>query len=118
MEKLDAEEKNAEPKPAPKPAVVSVKNKPVQAQVKNDVKPEPKTEADKIWHEIKEKPIEMFALPNQTVAHYCRPLTIEPTRLYVIPTAASVLPALELALGNKYTVELADKYLIVGRSKK
>ena len=77
-----------------------------------------KTESDKIWSEIKNKKIEMFALPNQVISNYCRPVSIEPTRLYVIPTAASVLPALEIALGDKFTIEPADKYFIIGRAKK
>jgi hypothetical protein len=82
------------------------------------VKPEAvKTEAEKIWNEIKEKSIEMFALPNQKVQKYCKVITIEPTKLYLIPSAASVLPALELALGDRYSVEVVDKYLAVSRNK-
>lgn len=80
---------------------------------------EPKgTEAHKIWNEIKEKPIDMFALPNQVVEKYCRPLFVEPNRLYLVINAASVLPSLESALGEKYSVELSDKYLIVARDSK
>lgn len=77
-----------------------------------------KTESDKIWSEIKNKKIEMFALPNQVVSKYCRPVTIDPSRLYVIPTAASLLPALEIALGDKFTIEMADKYFIISRVSK
>lgn len=90
-----------------------------KASSEKSVKPEAvKTEAEKIWHEIKEKSIDMFALPNQTVQKYCKAVPIEPTKLYVIPSAASVLPALETALGNKYVVEVVDKYFVVSRNKK
>ena len=80
------------------------------------IKLEPATEAGKIWNEIKNKKIEMFALPDQIVEKYCHLISIEPSKLYVIPSAPSVLPALETALGSKYTVSLAEKYLIVARA--
>jgi hypothetical protein len=80
------------------------------------VKPEANTEAGKIWEEIKDKQIDIFALPNQVVSQYCKPIAIEPTKLYVIPSAPSVLPALETAVGKKYAVTLSEKFLIVARA--
>lgn len=76
-----------------------------------------KTEADQIWSEIKNKTIEMFALPDQKISHHCSPVTIEPSRLYVTTTATSVLPALEAALGPRYTIERLNQYLVISRSK-
>lgn len=76
---------------------------------------EDKTEADKMWDEIKFRPIEMFALPNQLVAHYCKPIDVEPTKLYLVSSATSVLPSLETAIGPNYSLEMADKYIIVSR---
>lgn len=76
------------------------------------------TEAGKIWNEIKDKNIEMFALPNQKINQYCQPRLVEPTKLYLITNATSVLPSLEAAVGKDYSVELAGKYLIVSRSIK
>ena len=76
-----------------------------------------KTEAEKIWDEIKEKPIEMFALPNQIVSQYCKPMPVDPAKLFVTLHATSVLPALELALGSKFKVETMDKYTVISRSK-
>lgn len=72
-----------------------------------------KTAADKIWEEIKDLRIEMFALPDQRVEHYCKPVSIDPTKLFLITTAGSVLPALEAVVGPKYTVEKQDKFLLV-----
>ena len=43
-----------------------------------------KTEADKIWTEIKNKKIEMFALPDQTVSQYCKPISVDPNKLFLI----------------------------------
>lgn len=87
------------------------KSKKAEAELKE-------TEAHKIWNEIKEKSIDMFALPNQVVEKYCKPLFIEPNRLYLTISAASVLPSLEASLGEKYSIELSDKYLLVARASK
>lgn len=74
------------------------------------------TVAGDIWNEIKDKPIEMFALPNQVVSMHAHPINIEPSRLYLTLNSTSVLPSLETAIGKKYTVELADKFVIVARA--
>jgi hypothetical protein len=73
------------------------------------------TVASEIWEEIKEKPIEMFALPNQLVHMYCKPIEIEPNKCYLKTTASSVLPALEAALGSKFEVERSTHFLVVAR---
>lgn len=75
------------------------------------------TEADKIWLEIKNKKIDMFSLPSQVVSQYCKPATIEPSKLYLIPSATSVLPALELALGEGYVVDRMERFITVSRKK-
>ena len=97
--------------------------------------PASKTEAQLIWDEIKDLPIQMFGLPGQTVAQHCNPVWIEPTHLYVTIRASAALPALETALkehgdnvaavvkrsggvnNSVFTVELADKFVIVTRAK-
>ena len=68
-----------------------------------------------IWNEIKDKNIEMFALPDQKVHMHCRPVPVEPSKLYLLINSSAVLPSLEVAAGKKYTVELADKFVIVSR---
>lgn len=73
------------------------------------------TVAEKLWNEIKNKNIDMFALPNQVVEQYCKPVNIEPSKLYLLTSASSVLPSLEVALGPKFTVERLDKYLVVSK---
>lgn len=85
---------------------------------KTEKKPETKTAADKIWDEIKDLKIEMFALPNQQVHHYCKPVSIDPDKLFLVVTAGSVLPSLETAISPKYTVEKQDKFLVVSPVKK
>ena len=69
--------------------------------------------ADKIWASIKDVKVEMFALPNQTVGRYCDPIAIEPSHCYLKFTTEAILPALELALKDKYDVERTDKYIKV-----
>jgi len=88
-------------------------NKVKRAEASNNA-----TEADKIWIEIKDKNIEIFALPDQKVSDYCNPVTVEPSKLYLLlKKASSALPAIESAIGNKFTVELANKYVIVSRTQ-
>jgi hypothetical protein len=69
--------------------------------------------ADKIWENIKDVRVEMFALPNQVVSRYCEPIAIEPSNCYLKFTTEVILPALELALKDKYDVERTDKYIKV-----
>lgn len=95
----------------------------------------PKTEAQLIWDEIQNLTIQMFGLPGQTVSHHCTQVPIEPTHLYVTIRSPAVLPALEVSLkehadnvaaimrrsggvnNSVFTVEQADKYVIIGRAK-
>jgi hypothetical protein len=74
------------------------------------------TVAGEIWNEIKDRTIEMFALPNQVVSMHVHPINIEPSKLYLTLNSTSVLPSLETAIGKKYAVELADKFVIVTRA--
>lgn len=77
------------------------------------------TESGKIWDEIKDKTIDVFAIPNQKVNMYVRPVVVEPSKLYLVMTRASAaLPALETAIGNGYAVELVNKYVVVSRPSK
>lgn len=72
-----------------------------------------KTAAEKMWDEIKDVKIEMFALPDQRVHHYCKPVTVDPSKLFLIASAGSVLPSLEAAIAPKYVVEKQDRFIIV-----
>ncbi len=74
------------------------------------------TEAGDIWNEIKDKPIEMFALPGQQVHMHVHPVNIEPSKLYLVLNSTSVLPSLETAIGKDYVVELINKYVSVSRA--
>ena len=93
------------PPPAPVPVPVPV---PVPA----------KTEAEKIWEEIKFRSIQMFGLPGQTVEQHCTFVTVEPSNLYVTIRSSATLPSLEAAVAPDFTVELADKFIIVKRVPK
>lgn len=99
------------------------------------------TEPENIWNEIKNLPIEMFALPNQVVAQHVfpYPFHVDPTRLLATIRSTSVLPALEAAIDaevkknttlatvlasrgkvppsvKRYVVELNDKFVSVSRA--
>lgn len=75
----------------------------------------PPTDSDLIWQEIKNLPIEMFALPDQFVGQYCTPVPVDPTRLYLLLRTSAVLPSLEESVKKNFTVEMADKWAIVSR---
>lgn len=75
------------------------------------------TEANKIWNEIKNKPINMFAIQNQTVQNYCQPVSLDPSKCFLKYTASSVIPALETVLQDTYDFEASGQYIIVSRKK-
>jgi hypothetical protein len=60
------------------------------------------TVASKLWDQIKDLPIELFALPNQTIKdHVKREEEMEkvfPEEIYITLRSAAVYPALEEAL--------------------
>jgi hypothetical protein len=74
-----------------------------------------KTAAEKIWDEIKDKKIEMFSLPSQTVSSHCNPVTVEPTKLYLQYKASSLIASLESSLGEKYKVEMSGRFITVSK---
>jgi hypothetical protein len=72
-------------------------------------------ESDKIWDEIKDKNIDMFALPNQTVKDHVLKLKVPGANgLYVKLSSSAVLASLETAL-KEFVVESAEKYVIIKR---
>ena len=73
-------------------------------------------ESLKIWNEIKSVQLDLFSLPDQTIAKYCNPLPIDPNSLYVTITATAVLPALDIALPN-FNVEAVGKWIVISRKK-
>lgn len=92
----------------------SDKNVAAQLQAKQKVV----SEADKIWEDIKDIKLEMFALPNQYVNMFCKKVNIEPTKCYMVASASATLPALEVALKDKYNVEQMDKYIVISKIEK
>lgn len=109
------------PKKAPKKAPPVVQTPPPPPPVVPVPPPHPvpvKSEADKIWEEIKNLPIQMFGLPDQFVVQHVTPVPVEPTNLYVTIRSTAALPSLEAAIAPAFTVELADKFVIIKRVPK
>lgn len=77
-----------------------------------------KPESEKIWDEIKNLPISMFGLPDQFILQHCTPIPVEPSALYVTIRSTATLPSLEAAVQPAFTVELADKFVIIKRTPK
>jgi hypothetical protein len=110
-------------KPAKKPAK---KVKKVEAPVAPPVVVAPpappvapvRTEAEKIWDEVKNRSIMMFGLPEQYVFQHATFVTVEPSALYVTIRSSATLPSLETAIAPDFTVELVDKFVIIRRAPK
>ncbi len=105
------------PKKVAPPAVVAP---PTVAPVVAPVPPPPpvKSEAEKIWAEIQNRSIMMFGLPDQFVCQHCTVVNIEPSACYVTIRSSATLPSLEAAVAPDFTVELADKFVIIRRAPK
>lgn len=81
------------------------------------------SEAERIWEEIKNLPIQMFGLPGQVIAQHAAPFSIEPSKLYLTIRSSATLPSLESALNEgfekrmcgSFTVEQADRFVVVAR---
>lgn len=72
-------------------------------------------DGENIWNEIKLVQLDMFALPNQFLQNFCTLVSATSDSALLKFSAAAVLPAMEARLNQRYTIELADKYLIVKR---
>ena len=75
--------------------------------------------SDQIWDEIKNVKLDMFGLPGQLVSSYYKPVIADPSKCHLMATtkATSAIQQLETALGSKYDVELADRFIIVSLKK-
>lgn len=84
-----------------------------------ETKKETKTlsESDKIWNEIKDLPLDLYALSGQTVSDHTTKMKLPGEKLYLTPASSAVLPALESVLQSKFDVEMADKYIVVQRKQ-
>ena len=79
------------------------------------------TEAGRIWNDIKDREIFMFALPNQVVSQHAKPVLIDPGVLHLVLMSSAALPSLEEAVSKSdprrgiagYQVELADRFVVV-----
>lgn len=81
----------------------------------------PLTEGDKIWNEIKEKEVMMFAIPNQIVEQYCNPVPLDPSKCFLRFKVSAFIPALEIAIGanqknSKYNLEVQNDLIIISRN--
>jgi hypothetical protein len=77
--------------------------------------PSVKTPAETTWEQIKNLPVQLFGLPNQTVSTISTPAQVEPSKLYLTIRASAALPAIEAAIAPTFEVKVADKYLVVER---
>lgn len=75
-----------------------------------------KTEADKIWEEIRDLPIGVYALPDQKISQHVVMIPCPGNELLLKLSSTSVLPSLEETLGKKFAVELGNGYVIVRRN--
>lgn len=82
-------------------------------------KKEKKTIADEIWEEIKDKAIQMYALPNQTVADHVTRKVVPGELVFLKPKSPAVIASLQEAIGNDYICNTLESGTItVERAKK
>jgi len=91
---------------------------------------EEKTGAAKLWDNIKDLPIDIFALPNQTIKDHAKIVDgmdgVFPDSVFLTLRSAAAYPALEEALGNaqargqvklaknqKFDVSQQNRYTVV-----
>jgi hypothetical protein len=110
--KLKQPKTTSTPRPVTRPVPPPWPTHPVSSVVHA---PPVQTEAEKIWDQIRNLPIQMFGLPGQVVAMHATPFPIEPTKLYLTIRSSATLPSLETAVGDGFTVEQADRFVIVAR---
>lgn len=77
--------------------------------------------SDEIWNEIKDLPIEMYALPNQLVREHVKRFKADPNAVFLKLSSSAVIASLEDTLarvrGRQYTLERADGgYVVIRRA--
>ncbi|HEY5267967.1 MAG TPA: hypothetical protein VII94_02440 [Candidatus Saccharimonadales bacterium] len=100
-------------KPSPKKEAVTTVVTPVVATT--PVAPVP-TIAEQMWSEIRNLPIQMFGLPNQTVEQHCSFYAVDPNQLFLTIRSSATLPSLESAITPRFVVELVDRFIVVKRA--
>jgi thioredoxin-like negative regulator of GroEL len=75
-----------------------------------------KGDAKKIWEELKDHQLNLFALPDQIVKDHATPVPISEQDLYLTLKSPAVLIALEELAGKKYTVDKVDRFAIIRRA--
>lgn len=90
------------------------------------LKPEWDAEAEVLWNEIKELPIEMYSLPGQFVKNHVQRCRVAPNVLHLRTKSSAVLVSLEDSLERnargyklvvpKYVVEQIEGYVVVSRA--
>ena len=73
---------------------------------------ENKSNAEKIWNEIKNKKINVFGTVEK-ITKFLSKIDLPGDELYVKLTASAALPALEATLGKKYVIEGAERYTVI-----
>jgi len=75
-----------------------------------------KTQSDEIWDEIKNLPLDAYALPNQKVHNHVTRLIGGPnTEVYLRLKSSGIIISLEAILSAKYDVLQNDEYTVVRR---
>lgn len=86
-------------------------------------------EAEKIWNEIKDLPIDMYSLPGQVVKQHVQRCRVAANDLYLKTKSSAVLTSLEETLNKdpkthyklaspNYSIETVEGYVVVSRVEK
>jgi hypothetical protein len=79
-----------------------------------------KTRSDVIWDQIKDLPVEIYALPNQTLSQHVERLEVAEDLVHLKPKSPAILPAMEealgkvkLARGEKFDVAPQQNFIVI-----
>lgn len=70
------------------------------------------TRSQEVWTEIKDAKIDVFAQVG-TLEKYADFMDIDPDKCYIKCKASAALPAMETALGAKFSFTLVKNYVLV-----
>ncbi len=82
-----------------------------------------KTKADVIWDQIKDLPVEIYALPDQTLKQHVERLQVTEDQVHLRIKSPAIVPALEeslskvkLARGEKFDILPQKNFIVVSIS--
>ena len=92
-----------------------------KTETSGTVELEPVTKSDMIWEKIKDLPVEMYALPDQTLQRHVDRRKVEDDRVHLFIKSPAIVASLEEALrkvklgeGESFEIVPHQNFIVVG----